>query len=213
VHNSIDPDTLDPLDGQNAYKYLNAMHAQGYRIVTCVSRLTVQKGLTNLLRAAKEVVARVPKTLFLIVGSGDQYFELIQLAADLGLAKHVFFVGFQRGKRWRDAYAIADLFVMPSVSEPFGLTALESIGYGTPVLMSKQSGVAEVMRNCLKVDFWDVHEMANQIVAVMQNDALRDTLQANAYSELQKLTWDDSAAKLLGIYDQHMPAMAAGAAA
>jgi len=204
VHNSIDAAALEPLDAENTYEYLSAMHQQGYRIVTCVSRLTVQKGLTNLLHAAKEVVARVPKTLFLIVGSGDQYFELIELAADLGIARNVLFAGFQRGKRWRDSYAIADLFVMPSVSEPFGLTALEAIGYGTPVLMSKQSGVAEVIQNCLKVDFWDIHEMANQIAAVVQNDALRDALHANAYSEFEKLTWDDSAAKLLGIYGEHV---------
>lgn len=209
VHNSIDASLMEPLDSDNAYRYLERMHTRGYRIVTCVSRLTVQKGLTNFLHAAKEVVARCPKTIFLIVGSGDQYFELLQLSADLGLAKNVVFTGFQRGKRWRDAYAVADLFVMPSVSEPFGLTALESIGYGTPVLMSKQSGVSEVINNCLKVDFWDINEMANKIVAVMQNDSLRDELHKGAYREFERLSWDDSADKLLGLYDYHV----AGAAA
>jgi glycosyltransferase involved in cell wall biosynthesis len=92
---------------------------------------------------------------------------------------------------------------MPSISEPFGLTALEAIGYGTPVLMSRQSGVAEVIQNSLKVDFWDIHEMANQIVAVMQNDSLRDELHANALSEYDTLSWDDSAKKLKGIYTRH----------
>jgi glycosyltransferase involved in cell wall biosynthesis len=204
VHNSIDQDMFEPLEGDNTYKYLAAMKARGYRVVVAVSRLTVQKGLPNLLHAAKEVVAREPKTLFLIVGSGEQYFELLSLAADLGIARNVLFTGFQRGKRWRDAYAIADLFVMPSISEPFGLTALEAVGYGTPSLISRQSGVAEVLKNALKVDFWDINEMANKITAVVQNDSLRDTLHANSYQEFSRLSWNDAAEKLLNIYTHHV---------
>ncbi|HKR81844.1 MAG TPA: glycosyltransferase family 4 protein [Candidatus Saccharimonadales bacterium] len=209
VHNSINPNEMQMLDSDNSYKYLTAMRAQGYRVVTNVGRLTIQKGLPNLLRAAKEVIARVPKTIFLIVGSGEQYFELLQLSADLGIAKNVVFTGFQRGKHWRDSYGIADLFVMPSISEPFGLTALEAVGYGTPALVSKQSGVSEVMLNCLKVDFWDVAEMANKITAVMQNDSLRDELHKNAYHEFEKLSWDTSADKLFKVYDQHLQGVAA----
>lgn len=203
VHNSVDKDMLDPLDDTNAYHYLASLKAQGYRVVVNVGRLTLQKNLVNLLYAAKEVIARAPKTIFLLVGSGEQYFELIHLAADLGIAKNVIFTAFQRGKNWRDSYAIADLFVMPSISEPFGLTALESIGYGTPVLISRQSGVAEVVKNCLKVDFWDVHEMANKITALVQNDVLRDELHKNAFKEYDKLTWDTSAESLFTIYDAH----------
>lgn len=203
VHNSIDKEMVEPLDTDNAYRYLSALKKQGYRVVTNIGRLTMQKNLPNLLHAAKEVIERAPKTIFLIVGSGEQYFELISLAADLGISDHVIFTGFQRGKRWRDAYAIADLFVMPSISEPFGLTALEAIGYGTPVLMSRQSGVAEVIRNSLKVNFWDISEMANQIVAVMQNDSLRDELHANARKEYDTLTWDSSAHRLFGVYSHH----------
>lgn len=203
VHNSIDPEMFEPLDGDNAYRYLASMRRQGYRVVVAVSRLTVQKGLPNLLYAAKEVIARCPKTLFVIVGSGEQYFELLTLAANLGIARNIIFTGFQRGKNWRDSYAIADLFVMPSISEPFGLTALEAIGYGTPSLISRQSGVSEVLRNTLKVDFWDINEMANKITAVVQNDSLRDTLHQNSYKEFEKLNWNNAADKLLGIYRQH----------
>ncbi|HJQ09363.1 MAG TPA: glycosyltransferase family 4 protein [Candidatus Saccharimonadales bacterium] len=204
VHNSIDPEMFEPLDGDNSYKYLASMHARGYRIVVAVSRLTVQKGLPNLLHAAKEVVRRAPKTLFVIVGSGEQYFELLRLSADLGIAKNVIFTGFQRGKPWRDAYGIADLFVMPSISEPFGLTALEAIGYGTPALISRQSGVAEVVRNCLKVNFWDINDMADKITAVVQNDPLRDTLHENSRLEFKRLTWAPAADKLLDIYGRHL---------
>jgi glycogen(starch) synthase len=179
------------------------MKEHGYKVVVNVGRLTIQKGLPNLVRAAQQVIVRAPKTFFLFVGAGEQYFELIELAAELGIADKVMFTGFQRGKAWRDAYGVADLFVMPSVSEPFGLTPLEAIGYGTPTLISKQSGVTEILKNSLKVDFWDVNEMANQITAVVQNDALRDELHSNALKEYQKLTWNHAADKLMGIYSNH----------
>lgn len=209
VHNSIEPGDLVPLDGENVYRYLAMMKSIGYRVVVNVGRLTVQKGLPNLLQAAKEVVARAPKTLFLIVGSGEQYYELVELAANLGIGPNVLFTDFQRGKNWRDAYAIGDLFVMPSVSEPFGLTPLEAIGYGTPSLVSKQSGVSEVLMNCLKVDFWDINEMANQIAAVMLSDALRDELLRNSYPEYERMSWDGASHKIAKVYESHL----AGAAA
>ncbi len=185
------------------YTYLAAMKSKGYKVITNVGRLTVQKGLTNLLQAAKLVIEREPKTFFLIVGGGEQYFELIQMSADLGIAQNVLFTGFQRGQPWRDAFSIADLFVMPSVSEPFGLTPLESIGFGTPALISKQSGVSEVLQNCLKVDFWDINEMANQIVSVVQNHGLPETLQHNAIREIRGLHWGQSAEKITHLYHAH----------
>lgn len=209
VHNSIDTASLTPLDDVNAYRYISVMKAQGYRVVVNIGRLTIQKGLPNLLYAAKSVIEKNPKTLFLIVGSGEQYHELIELSAELGIGKNVIFTDFQRGKRWRDAYGIGDLFVMPSISEPFGLTPLEAAGYGTPSLVSKQSGVAEVLQNCLKVDFWDTNEMANQITAVMQSDALRDELQRNAHAEYDRLSWDEASQKVHRLYRAHI----AGAAA
>lgn len=209
VHNSIDKEMLEPLEDASAYAYLTTLKAQGYHVVTSLSRLALQKNLVNLLHAAKEVIAREPKTVFLIVGSGEQYFELVSLSAELGIAKNVVFTGFQRGKRWRDAYAIADLFVMPSISEPFGLTALEAIAYGAPVLMSHQSGVSEVIHNALKVDFWDIHEMANQIVAAVQNDSLREVLQNNAQQEFEKLSWSKPADLLLNVYKTHTAGVAA----
>jgi len=205
VHNSIEPGDIVRDNDANTYRYLELMHSLGYRIVVNVGRLTIQKGLPNLLKAAKEVIYREPKTLFLIVGSGEQYYELIELAADLGIGANVLFTDFQRGKRWRDAFRVGDLFVMPSVSEPFGLTPLEAIGYGhTPALVSKQSGVSEVLMNCLKVDYWDVNEMANQITAVVQNDALRDNLVDNARREYIKLSWDGASEKIGKLYNQHL---------
>ncbi len=212
VHNSIDASAYEDLDVDNAYNYLVKMKQNGYRVVSNIGRLTVQKGLYNLLMAAKEVVYRAPKTIFLIVGSGEQYTELLQLSADLGIAKNVVFTDFQRGKRLRDAFAIADLFVMPSVSEPFGLTPLEAIGYGTPVLVSHQSGISEVITNCLKVDFWDIDEMANMITSVVQNDSLRDELLKQSYSEYVRMSWNGAADKMVGAYEHHHK-LAVGSAA
>lgn len=203
VHNSIDPTDLTPLDPENAYRYLDVMKSLGYRVVLYVGRLTIQKGVTNLLRAFAKAAEHAPKTFLLIVGSGDQYHELVMLAAELGIGDKVLFAEFQRGKNWRDAFAVGDLFVMPSVSEPFGITPLEAIGYGTPALISKQSGVAEVLVNALRVDFWDIDEMANKIAAVVQNDPLRDELHRNSYHEWQRLSWEKSADKVLPIYRKH----------
>ena len=208
VHNSIDPSVVDELDADNAYNYCQAMKEQGYKVVTNVGRLTIQKGLPSLLRAAQEVVNHEPKTLFLIVGSGEQYYELIELAADLGIGRNVIFTGFQRGKRWRDAFAVADLFVMPSVSEPFGLTPLEAVSYGTPSLISKQSGVNEVLKSCLRVDHWDEQSMANQIVSALRSDALRQELLSGAQKEYQSMSWNRSADKLMNVYDRHLGAVA-----
>lgn len=202
VHNSLDHLSMAPLSPRNSYEYLTLLKQQGYKVVTNVGRLTMQKGITNLLRAAQDVVARAPKTMFLIVGNGDQYHELIELSAALGIGKNVLFADFQRGKQWRDAFAITDLFVMPSVSEPFGLTPLEATAYGAPTLVTKQSGVSEVLNNCLKVDFWDIQEMANQILAVVQHDSLRRELTAGAYRELKSLSWSKPAERITEIYQR-----------
>lgn len=203
VHNSMDHEVMAPISGNNSYEYLVQLKQQGYRVVTNIGRLTMQKGITNLLRAAQDVVARAPKTIFLIVGNGDQYHELIEMSAALGIGRNVLFADFQRGKQWRDAFAIADLFVMPSISEPFGLTPLEATAYGAPVMVTYQSGVSEVLHNCLKVDFWDVHEMANQIIAVVQHDPLRRELTAGAYRELKTLSWHKPAQAIRDIYHKY----------
>jgi glycogen(starch) synthase len=204
VHNSIEIESVVPLEADNQYRYLEALKAQGYRVITNIGRLTVQKGLPNLLRAAKLVVDKEPKTIFLIVGSGEQYEELINLSAELGIGKNVIFTGFQRGKAWRDAFAIADLFVMPSVSEPFGLTPLEAAVYGTPSLISKQSGIAEVLRSCLRVDFWDTDEMANKMIAVIREKALREQLAESVQQEVFTHSWQKAADRIWEVYNHHI---------
>lgn len=204
VHNSISADKAMYADeAAETYRYLEQLRARGYKVVTNVGRITIQKGLTHLLRAMQLVVQREPRTMLLLVGSGEQTKELIVLAAELGIGTNVLFAGFQRGKAWRDAFRSADLFVMPSVSEPFGLTPLEATMFDTPSLISKQSGVAEVMMGALKVDYWDEHEMANQILAALQNAPLREALVETASREVARMSWQQAADKVFEIYQTH----------
>lgn len=203
VHNSLDISTYEDLEVQNAYHYLSELKTQGYRVVSNIGRITMQKGLPNLLQAFRLVVAMRPKTMLLVVGSGEQLPELISLSAQLGIGQNILFADFQRGKRWRDAFAIADLFVMPSISEPFGLTPLEAALYGTPSLISKQSGVTEVLKSALKVDFWDVNQMANQITSALNNPAVLYELRENALKECLSMSWHKAAKHIHELYEQH----------
>jgi len=203
VHNNFDQELMIPEQGPNAYTYLTQLKRKGYRVVSNVGRITIQKGLPNLLQAFRIVMEYAPKTMLLIAGAGEQYYELITLAAELGIARNVVFADFQRGKGYRDTFTIADLFVVPSISEPFAITALEAVVYNVPVLVSKQTGVSEVIRNFLKVDFWDIHEMANQITGVMQNEVLGAELERNAHREYECLSWDHAADKVQALYGRH----------
>lgn len=200
VHNSVNPDDFADVSFAGSYLYLDEMKKRGYTVVVSLGRLTVQKGLRYLIQAAARVREVNDKVLFLIAGDGEQRDELIELSAELGVAHSVIFTGFLRGQRWRDAYAIGDMFVMPSVSEPFGLTALEAAGMGSAVLLSKQSGVGEVLRSVLKFDFWDTDKLANDILAVAEQQALRQALAYNVRHEFSRLSWTEVADKCHALY-------------
>lgn len=203
VHNSVDVSEFVKVYDNTTFSYLAEMKKQGYKVVVNLGRLTIQKGLTHLLRAAQLVVERDPKVLFLICGTGDQYHELLELSADLCIAENIFFTGtFVQGKAWHDAYDIGDMFIMPSVSEPFGIAPLEAIGHGTPALVSKQSGVSEVIRNMLLFDYWDHVRMADQILAMANYESLPVELYNNARLEFDQLSWADVAQKCHSIYKQ-----------
>jgi glycosyltransferase involved in cell wall biosynthesis len=209
VHNHFDPSAdlnfMDQRqDDHNAYVYLEKMRQLGYGIVSNIGRMTIQKGLPNLLRAFKLVHDRVPRSLLLLAGAGEQRDELVALAADLGIGDSVVFTGFQRGKVYGDTFKVANVFAMPSFSEPFGIAALEAVAYGTPLVVSKQAGVTEVIRHCLTADHWDVNELANKITAVLQNQALGEELSRNATREFNTRSWDDSANVLWDVYDQRL---------
>jgi glycosyltransferase involved in cell wall biosynthesis len=178
----------------------------GKKIVLFVGRLTFQKGPDYFLKAAR-AAARIDKSaMFVFSGSGDMERWLIEEAARLGLADRVVFAGFLRGADLARLYKAADLYVMPSVSEPFGLTSLEALASGAPILISRQSGVGEMVSNCLKCDFWDTDQMAAKILAALRYPALGEELRQNGLVEVKKFDWVDSAKKCLGIYQSVMTA-------
>ncbi|MGD8744012.1 MAG: glycosyltransferase family 4 protein [Candidatus Woesebacteria bacterium] len=172
----------------------------GYKIVLYLGRITLHKGPEYFIRAAAKVLQFNPKAIFVIVGSGDMQEYMMNEAARMGIIDKVVFTGFLRGEEKNRVWQSADVYVMPSVSEPFGLTALESISNETPVILSKQSGVAEVLDNALKVDFWDTDEIANKILAVLEYPSLGRDLRKEGIRELSNISWDDSADKCIGIY-------------
>ena len=153
-------------------------------VVLFLGRVTFQKGPDYFLQAAALVVKEEPAVRFVMGGSGDMLPRMIETAAQLGLARHVLFTGFLRGDDVERMYAMADLYVMPSVSEPFGIAPLEAMALDVPVIVSRQSGVAEVLQHALKVDFWDVRDMAEKILAVLRRPALRKTLVESGREEV-----------------------------
>jgi len=179
---------------------LSVLKEKGKDIVLFVGRITLQKGLEYFLYAAKLVLEYRPNTIFVVAGSGDMTEQMIRLTARLGISKNVLFTGFLRGEELNYVYSSADLFVMPSVSEPFGLTALEAIENGTPVLLSRQSGVSEVVGSALRVDFWDSDAMADKIISVLSHPSLGEELRVNAYKELPRISWSSAAEKCRDIY-------------
>jgi glycosyltransferase involved in cell wall biosynthesis len=194
VHNGIDESTLP--SGSGALPRLRQLKATGYKLVLYLGRVTLQKGPDYFVRMAKRVCERDPKILFVLSGSGDMEARVMNLAAELHVSDKVLFTGHVAGTERHEMYAAADLFVMPSVSEPFGITALEAMKIGVPVLVSKQSGISEVARHTLKADFWDIDEMANKILSALGHPGLSRSLSENGAREADQLTWDAAALKV-----------------
>lgn len=201
IYNAIDVASLGQYDyDRRTYTYLESLKDEGYTVVATVTRFTIQKGLTHFVRAAARASEKHDKLVFLLAGDGEQRDELIQLCADLGIADKVFFTGFVRGKQWRDAYNIADIFVMSSVSEPFGLTALEAAHHNSALIITRQSGVGEILNNIFRYDFWDIDVLADQIVGIATSSALAESLRKNVKHEYARISWTDVARQCMSLY-------------
>jgi len=172
------------------------------KIVLFLGRITMQKGPEYFLSAAKKVLEVMDNVKFVMAGSGDLMYRAVEMAAELGIGHKVLFTGFLCGEDVQKIYKMADLYVMPSVSEPFGIAPLEALDNNVPVIISKQSGVSEVLKHALKVDFWDVNEIANKIIAVLKYPPLDMTLRDYGNFEIRKLRWEDSARKCAKIYEE-----------
>lgn len=177
------------------------------KIVLFLGRITMQKGPEYFVAAAKRVLQKCDDVKFIVAGSGDMARRMIEQAAEMGIGHKVLFTGFLRGRDVDRVFKMADCFVMPSVSEPFGLVPLEALSHDVPVIISKQSGVSEVLTHALKVDFWDVDEMANKIVAVLRHPPLSQTLREHGQMEMRKLTWDGAAQRCTQVYGQAIHSM------
>ena len=177
------------------------------KIVLFLGRITMQKGPEYFLHAAKKVLELMDDVKFVMVGSGDMMHRSIEMAAELGIGHKVLFTGFLRGEEVKKIYQMADLYVMPSVSEPFGIAPLEALNHDVPVIISKQSGVSEVLTHALKVDFWDTDEIANKVIAVLKYPPLQETLANHGNFEVRKLRWKDAAAKCVRIYEETLVAV------
>ncbi len=191
VHNAVDKDDIPNIEVQKP----------GVKTVLYLGRITLQKGPDYFIAAAKKALEADPNIRFIIAGSGDMEPRIIEQAASLGIAHKVLFAGFLTDKDIHKAYRMADLYVMPSVSEPFGITPLESVMNQTPVIVSKQSGVKEVLKHSLQVDFWDVDQMANKMVAALRYKELHSELQKNGYEEASRLSWSQSAQRCIEVYN------------
>ncbi len=170
------------------------------RIVLYFGRITMQKGPEYFVRAAKRVLEVEKNVRFVVAGSGDQATAMIEMAASMGIGNRMTFTGFLRGKDIQRVFSLADLYVMPSVSEPFGIAPLEAMGHRVPVIISRNSGVSEVLTHALKVDFWNVDDMANKIVAVLRHPPLRAELRDRGLFEVRGITWDGAAKRCLESY-------------
>ena len=201
VHNGIDIDSMGQHEYDfSTYKYLEELKYEGYTVIATVTRFTIQKGLTHFLKAAARACEKYDKLVFLLAGDGEQRDELLQLSADLGISDKVFFTGFVRGKQWRDAYSVADVFVMSSVSEPFGLTALEAAHHDTALIISRQSGVGEILHSIFQYDFWDVDKLADQMVGIATSHSLASELKQNVKQEYARISWHDVAERCMQMY-------------
>lgn len=193
IHNAIHP--------KLAEKYHPSPIRKNDKIVLFLGRITLQKGPDYFLYMAKKILEKIRNVKFVIAGDGDMTNQIIRTSIHLGIEKNVLFTGFLRGKDVERTYQNADVYVMPSVSEPFGLTALEAIQNGAPVLVSKQSGVSEVILNALKVDFWDIDEMANKVISILKYPHLSKAMRTSASHELNKFSWNEVGKKLINLYN------------
>ena len=192
VHNAVDFSGRENLVVERGVKE---------KVVTFLGRITFQKGPEYFIEAAAKVLKRTKNVRFVMAGSGDMMNRAIRQVARLGISDRFHFTGFLRGADVQKMFALSDVYIMPSVSEPFGISPLEAMRTGVPSIISRQSGAAEVLKYAFKVDFWDVDAMANDIYALLNYPALASFAAKEGYDEVNDLKWNGATAKLKKVYE------------
>ncbi|NVO18815.1 MAG: glycosyltransferase family 4 protein [Bacteroidetes bacterium] len=192
VHNAVEPS--EKTEQSDVEKHVPE------KVVTFLGRITFQKGPEYFIEAAKKVLDRDPNVRFVMAGTGDLMEKMIRRVANLKIATKFHFTGFLKGDNVDKMFAMSDVYVMPSVSEPFGISPLEAMRSNVPVVISKQSGVAEVLNHVMKVDFWDIDAMADAIYGLLHYNAMTQMFQKHGTDEVDGLKWEEAAGKVAEIY-------------
>ena len=193
VHNAVEP--LADIDS-----YTKTPRKD--KVVTFLGRITMQKGPEYFVEAAARVLSKTDGVRFVMAGSGDKMNEMIELVAKRGIADKFHFTGFLRGRQVQEMLAESDCYIMPSVSEPFGISPLEAMQVGTPSIISKQSGCAEILQHAIKTDYWDIDAMADAIYAIVKYPAMYKSLRELGREEVNNIKWSDAGLKVRAIYDK-----------
>lgn len=193
VHNAVD---------FSAEKGVGTERGTPEKIVTFLGRITYQKGPEYFIEAARKVLKRQQNVRFVMAGSGDMMYKMVRQVAKLGIADRFTFTGFLCSEDVHKMFSLSDVYVMPSVSEPFGISPLEAMRAHVPTIISKQSGVAEVLKHAVKVDFWDVDAMADAICGILNYPALSEMFVAMGDQEVESLKWENAALKIKEVYEQ-----------
>jgi glycogen synthase len=191
VHNAI--------EGVSASKAITQRHVSG-KVVTFLGRLTHQKGPEYFVEAASKILQYDKNVRFVMAGTGDLLETLVRRVALLGMGTSFHFTGFLKGEEVEKMFRLSDVFVMPSVSEPFGLVPLEAMQCGVPVVISRQSGVSEILKNVLKVDFWDINGLADAIYGLLHYRAIAQEFKRAGKQEVDSMKWENAAGEVLEIY-------------
>jgi glycosyltransferase involved in cell wall biosynthesis len=197
VYNAVDQSAIKEIT--EVKKNLND------KIVTFLGRITYQKGPEYFIEAAYKILKRDRNVRFVMAGSGDMLNKMIERVAALGIADRFHFTGFLKGNDVNKMFALSDVFVMPSVSEPFGIVPLEAMRVNVPVVISKQSGVSEILKHAFKIDFWDVDAMADSIYGLCHYKALSEMFKEYGKEEVESLKWEDAALNVKKVYEPFMP--------
>ena len=194
VHNAVSPlsqDILDIVPNKNPKE----------KVVTFLGRITMQKGPEYFVEAAAKVLAKAPYARFVMAGSGDMMDQMIRLAAARNISDRFHFTGFMKGKQVYEVLKASDVYVMPSVSEPFGISPLEAMQCGVPSIISKQSGCAEILDYAIKVDYWDIEALADAMYSIITYPAMHEFLKVEGKKEVDNIKWEYAGQKVRRIYD------------